>query len=100
MGREKNRTGMARHGINVEHAFGISVCHLRKADHSLALALRATGNHEARLLACFYRGMHGGIMAPRETATTGRGSRGRTSTRKDERVLSHDEQVPCSTYSI
>jgi len=50
---------MARYGINVENAFGVSVPDLRKiakrlgADHDLAPALWATGNHEARLLACF-----------------------------------------------
>jgi 3-methyladenine DNA glycosylase AlkD len=50
---------MARYGINVENAFGVSVYELRKlakrlgTDHELALALWATGNHEARLLACF-----------------------------------------------
>jgi 3-methyladenine DNA glycosylase AlkD len=50
---------MARYGINVENAFGVSVNQLRKVakrlgtDHELALALWATGNHEARLLACF-----------------------------------------------
>jgi 3-methyladenine DNA glycosylase AlkD len=50
---------MARYGINVENAFGVSVYELRKVakrlgtDHDLALALWATGNHEARLLACF-----------------------------------------------
>ena len=50
---------MARYGINVENAFGVSVYELRKVarslgtDHELALALWATGNHEARLLACF-----------------------------------------------
>ncbi len=59
MGDEKNRAGMARYGINVEDAFGVSVYELRKVarrlgtDHDLALALWATGNHEARLLACF-----------------------------------------------
>jgi 3-methyladenine DNA glycosylase AlkD len=50
---------MARYGINVENAFGVSIYELRKVakrigtDHDLALALWATGNHEARLLACF-----------------------------------------------
>jgi 3-methyladenine DNA glycosylase AlkD len=50
---------MARYGINVENAFGVPVPELRRlaktlgADHDLALALWATGNHEARLLACF-----------------------------------------------
>ena len=59
MGSEPNRTGMARYGINVETAFGVSVVELRKlarqlgVDHRLALALWATGKHEARLLACF-----------------------------------------------
>lgn len=59
MGSERARTGMARYGINVENAFGVSVCELRKiakrlgTDHDLALALWATGNHEGRLLACF-----------------------------------------------
>jgi 3-methyladenine DNA glycosylase AlkD len=59
MGSERDRAGMARYGINVENAFGVSVSELRKVarrhghDHDLALALWATGNHEARLLACF-----------------------------------------------
>ena len=59
MGGEKNRAGMARYGINVQDAFGVSVYELRKVarrvgtDHGLALALWATGTHEARLLACF-----------------------------------------------
>jgi len=59
LGSEKNRTGMARYGINVDRAFGVSVYELRKVakrlgqDHGLALALWASGNHEARLLACF-----------------------------------------------
>jgi 3-methyladenine DNA glycosylase AlkD len=59
MGSEKNRAGMARYGIKVQDAFGVSVYELRKiakrlgTDHGLALALWATGNHEARLLACF-----------------------------------------------
>ncbi len=60
LGSAKDRAGMARYGINVENAFGVSVFELRKvakrllgADHELALALWATGNHEARLLACF-----------------------------------------------
>jgi 3-methyladenine DNA glycosylase AlkD len=59
MGSERDRVGMARYGINVENAFGVSVYELRKVakslgtDHDLALALWATGNHEARLLACF-----------------------------------------------
>jgi 3-methyladenine DNA glycosylase AlkD len=59
MGNERNRAGMARYGINVDDAFGVSVYELRKVakrlgtDHELALALWTTGNHEARLLACF-----------------------------------------------
>ncbi len=59
MGSERDRVGMARYGINVENAFGVSVYALRKVakrigtDHDLALALWVTGNHEARLLACF-----------------------------------------------
>ena len=59
LGSEADRAGMARYGINVEHAFGVSVRKLRTlarrigTDHALALALWATGNHEARLLACF-----------------------------------------------
>ena len=59
LGSERNRAGMARYGINVAQAFGVSVYELRRiakrlgTDHSLALALWATGNHEARLLACF-----------------------------------------------
>jgi 3-methyladenine DNA glycosylase AlkD len=59
LGSERDRAGMARYGINVENAFGVSIYELRKVasrlgtDHALALALWATGNHEARLLACF-----------------------------------------------
>ncbi|MGE0459898.1 MAG: DNA alkylation repair protein [Vicinamibacterales bacterium] len=59
MGTTRNRAGMARYGINVDNAYGVSVYELRKVatrlgtDHRLALALWATGNHEARLLACF-----------------------------------------------
>lgn len=59
MGSERDRAGMARYGINVENAFGVSIYELRKVakrlgtDHDLALALWTTGNHEARLLACF-----------------------------------------------
>lgn len=58
-GSERDRAGMARYGINVQNAFGVSIYELRKVarrlgtDHELALALWATGNHEARLLACF-----------------------------------------------
>jgi 3-methyladenine DNA glycosylase AlkD len=59
LGSERDRAGMARYGINVENAFGVSIYELRRVakrlgtDHALALALWATGNHEARLLACF-----------------------------------------------
>jgi 3-methyladenine DNA glycosylase AlkD len=59
MGGAKRRAGMGRVGINVENAFGVSVLELRKvakclgSDHELALALWATRNHEARLLAAF-----------------------------------------------
>ena len=59
LGSERNRAGMARYGINVEHAFGVSIYELRRmakrlgTSHELALALWATANHEARLLACF-----------------------------------------------
>jgi len=51
--------GMARFGINVECAHGLSIPVLRemakqyKNDHTLALALWDTGVHEARLLAGF-----------------------------------------------
>jgi len=54
---EESRAGMRRYGINVGHAFGVSVYELRRVakglgrDHELALALWNTGNHEARLLA-------------------------------------------------
>jgi 3-methyladenine DNA glycosylase AlkD len=54
-----NKAGMARFGINIENALGISVTQLRpiaktiKKDHPLALELWNTGIHEARLLACF-----------------------------------------------
>jgi 3-methyladenine DNA glycosylase AlkD len=57
LGSEEARAGMARYGIAVGDAFGVSVHELRRVakglgrDHGLALALWATGNHEARLLA-------------------------------------------------
>ena len=57
MGSEENRAGMARFGINTDDAFGISMTALRplarrhRRDHDLALALWATGKHEARILA-------------------------------------------------
>jgi 3-methyladenine DNA glycosylase AlkD len=59
LGSERNREGMARYAIHTEHAFGVSVPVLRAiakrigADHDLAIDLWKTGNHEARLLACF-----------------------------------------------
>jgi len=59
LGSAASRAGMARYGINVESAFGVSIYELRKVakrlgtDHRLAATLWATGNHEARLLACF-----------------------------------------------
>lgn len=57
LGSEHDRQGMARFGIEVTHALGISVTTLRqlsrklKGRHELALALWETGIHEARLLA-------------------------------------------------
>jgi 3-methyladenine DNA glycosylase AlkD len=54
---EESRAGMARYGINVASAFGVSVYELRRmakalgTDHELALALWDTGQHEARTLA-------------------------------------------------
>ncbi|MBU0979522.1 MAG: DNA alkylation repair protein [Nanoarchaeota archaeon] len=59
MGSEKDRIGMARYGINVEKAFGVSIYKLRPfakeigKDHGLALELWKTGIHEARMLAVF-----------------------------------------------
>ncbi|MDQ7833363.1 MAG: DNA alkylation repair protein [Desulfovibrionaceae bacterium] len=57
-GSEHNRQGMARYGINVAQAAGVSVAFVRGIrketgqDHELALALWDTGLHEVRLLAC------------------------------------------------
>jgi len=57
LGSEADRAGMARYGINVERAAGVSMYELRRIakelgrDHELALALWATGLHEARHLA-------------------------------------------------
>jgi len=54
---DDSRAGMARYGINVADAFGVSVHELRRmakalgTDHDLALALWDTGKHEARILA-------------------------------------------------
>jgi 3-methyladenine DNA glycosylase AlkD len=57
LGNERDRAGMARFGINVDRALGVSVTTLRRlcrelpADHDLAAALWETGIHEARILA-------------------------------------------------
>ena len=59
LGSEADRAGMARFGIRVDDAYGVSVTQLRRIakrlgrDHELALALWRSGNHEARLLAAF-----------------------------------------------
>ena len=59
LGSEENRAGQARFGINTARAYGVSLAVLRpfarrlKRDHDLALALWASGVHEARLLAAF-----------------------------------------------
>jgi 3-methyladenine DNA glycosylase AlkD len=53
----ERRPGMARVGINVERAWGVSIPHCRRIarrhrpDHALALALWESGVHEARILA-------------------------------------------------
>ena len=58
LGSQANRAGMARYGINVARAYGVSVSALRPMargigrDAALARALWATGVHEARILAC------------------------------------------------
>jgi 3-methyladenine DNA glycosylase AlkD len=58
LGSPENREGMARFGINVASAYGVSVYTLRKLaretgkDHEVALELWESGVHEARLLAC------------------------------------------------
>ncbi|WP_243358572.1 DNA alkylation repair protein [Fundidesulfovibrio terrae] len=58
LGSEHNRQGMARFGINVERACGVSMAVLRplarehRRDHALAIALWDTQAHEARILAC------------------------------------------------
>jgi 3-methyladenine DNA glycosylase AlkD len=57
MGTERDRARMARFGINVTEAAGVSVAALRRMarelprDHGLAVGLWATGLHEARILA-------------------------------------------------
>lgn len=59
LGSEAHRAGMARFAINIHRACGVPVPVLRALarrigrDHALAQALWATGQHEARLLACF-----------------------------------------------
>jgi 3-methyladenine DNA glycosylase AlkD len=56
-GREENRAGMARFGIQTDHAFGVPMPMLRAyaktlgKDHELAGVLWQTGVHEARILA-------------------------------------------------
>jgi 3-methyladenine DNA glycosylase AlkD len=58
-GSERNREGMARFGINVEKAYGVSVPELRRlarhigTHHGLAGDLWRSGVHEARMLAAF-----------------------------------------------
>ncbi len=57
LGSEENRKGMARFGINTDHAFGVSMTSMRplarkhRRNHALALALWQSGHHEARILA-------------------------------------------------
>jgi 3-methyladenine DNA glycosylase AlkD len=57
LGSARGRNGMARFGISVDNALGISVTQLRRVaknirrDHALAQSLWATGIHEARILA-------------------------------------------------
>lgn len=57
MSNPGNREGMARYGITVEKAFGVSMPELRSLakelnkDHDLAIALWDTGYHEAKILA-------------------------------------------------
>jgi 3-methyladenine DNA glycosylase AlkD len=58
LGSEKNRQGMARFGINVANACGVSMASLRpiarehRRNRALARDLWETGVHEARILAC------------------------------------------------
>lgn len=57
LGSEANRAGMARFGINADHAYGVSMTAMRplerrlRGNHALARALWASGVHEARILA-------------------------------------------------
>ncbi|OPY31045.1 MAG: DNA alkylation repair enzyme [Methanomassiliicoccales archaeon PtaU1.Bin124] len=56
-GSDENRIGMARFGIVVDNAFGVSMVFVRDLakkigkDHDLALELWGSGKHEARVLA-------------------------------------------------
>jgi 3-methyladenine DNA glycosylase AlkD len=56
-GSAEARAGMARYGIAVDRAYGVSIPTLReiakphRGDHALAAALWATGRHEARIMA-------------------------------------------------
>jgi 3-methyladenine DNA glycosylase AlkD len=57
LGSPESRAGIARYGINTEHAIGVSIWELRRiakgigTDHDLALRLWDTGIHECQLLA-------------------------------------------------
>lgn len=57
-GNERNKAGMARFGINVSNACGVSISLLRKEArnhrnrHDMALELFDTGVHEAMIMAC------------------------------------------------
>jgi 3-methyladenine DNA glycosylase AlkD len=59
LANKRNVEGMARFGINIKRALGISVVELRKIakkigkNHELATKLWDSEIHEARLLACF-----------------------------------------------
>jgi 3-methyladenine DNA glycosylase AlkD len=56
---QRTRDGMARYGIPADHAWGVTVAHIRQLakdlghDHELAAALWASGVYEARMLAAF-----------------------------------------------
>lgn len=58
LGSERNRQGMARYGINIARAHGVSMAAMRPMaraigkDHALALELWDSAVHEARILAC------------------------------------------------
>jgi 3-methyladenine DNA glycosylase AlkD len=57
LGSDANRAGMTRFGINTERAFGVSMTAIKplarrfRRRHDLAVALWASGRHEARILA-------------------------------------------------